>query len=541
MKKNIIAGFHSGHDCSFGILVNGVPYVHAELERYLRLKEPIGDSLEFLFDKYDNFEEIRYFTTGIDLWHGGPHNRFPNTWEKAIKISKQNGGQMCVFGHHQSHAANAFFSSNLEEALIITIDGGGEEVDNDGRIVSANFTVWRGKDNKIERIAVLSDDGLDRSTNIGGFWTQCTKQIFGLSGGYPKGHQAGSVMAMAAIGDHNIYYDDFIEHLNAARTNSNFDYQKYRSLAEKSDQQTYNIAAALQRATEERLKNLIGFYIKKTGLNKICISGGVSLNCVFAGKLYDWFKDEIDEVYADPIPYDAGLTLGSARYLWHHVLENPRIKWKDNSSSYLGFEYSKDLVVETLSKYENEIEYKNVDDDSVVDLLISKKIISVYGGGSESGRRALGNRSILADPRHGDTRDIVNQRVKHRQWYRPFAPSILREHVGDWFEKDIDSPYMSFAIKFKKEKQEQVPAVVHFDGTARLQTVTKNDNQWYYNFINRFYKKTGVPIVLNTSFNDREPIVEFPEHAIKCFLGTEIDYLYFYETGTLVWRKNATP
>ena len=146
-------------------------------------------------------------------------------------------------------------------------------------------------------------------------------------------------------------------------------------------------------------------------------------------------------------------------------------------------------------------------------------------------------RSILADPRHSETKDIVNDRVKHRQWFRPFAPSIIRDEVKNWFVRDIDSPYMSFAIPFKPEKINLVPAVVHHDGTARLQTVTKNDNEWYYNLITLFKEKTGVPILLNTSFNDREPIVETPEDAIKCFLGTDIDFLYFRDYNILISRK----
>jgi len=131
-------------------------------------------------------------------------------------------------------------------------------------------------------------------------------------------------------------------------------------------------------------------------------------------------------------------------------------------------------------------------------------------------------------------KDIINEKVKHRQWFRPFAPSILKDDVKDWFEKDIDSPYMSFVVKFKEEVRDKVPAVVHFDGSGRLQTVTKNDNKWYYNFINSFKEKTGVPILLNTSFNDREPIVETPQDAINCFKGTDIDYLYFYDYNILV-------
>ena len=132
---------------------------------------------------------------------------------------------------------------------------------------------------------------------------------------------------------------------------------------------------------------------------------------------------------------------------------------------------------------------------------------------------------------------LINKKVKHRQWFRPFAPSILREDVKDWFEHDIDSPYMNFAIKFREEVIEKVPAVVHFNNTGRLQTVTEKDNKWYYNFIKQWKEKSGVPIVLNTSFNDREPIVETPEHAIKCYLKTNIDYLYFFDYGILVSKN----
>ena len=176
-----------------------------------------------------------------------------------------------------------------------------------------------------------------------------------------------------------------------------------------------------------------------------------------------------------------------------------------------------------------------MNDDYVIDLLSKDdNVISVFGGGSESGRRALGNRSILADPRSPDMKDIINEKVKHRQWFRPFAPSIIAEDVKDWFERDVESPYMTTVIKFKDKVRDKVPAVVHFDGSARLQTVTENDNKWYYNFIKKFKDKVGVPILLNTSFNDREPIVETPAHAIDCFLRTNIDYLYFREFGILV-------
>jgi len=215
-------------------------------------------------------------------------------------------------------------------------------------------------------------------------------------------------------------------------------------------------------------------------------------------------------------------------------LDNPRIKWKDNFTPYLGFNHN-DRVQEDIEA--NDVVTQKVTDDEVIDLLYDQKIVAVYGGGSESGRRALGNRSILADPRNPDMKDIINEKVKHRQWFRPFAPSILREEVKNWFVKDIESPYMSFVVEFKEEVKEKVPAIVHLNGTARLQTVTENDNKWYYNFIKKWQAKSGVPILLNTSFNDREPICETPQDAINCYLGTEIDYIYFYEQGLLIKRK----
>lgn len=530
---SLIAGFHSGHDCSFCVLKDGKPIIHAELERYIRLKEPIDDSLKFLFKEYKDFDKIQHFTTGLDIWQGGPYNRYPETWSKMVNIANKNKGNIHTYGHHLSHASNAFFSSNLDEALIFTIDGGGEEP-TDERILSCNFAVYFGEGNKVYRIDAFDDHGTgDRKIiNIGSFWSRCTEKIFGLSSGYPKGHQAGTVMGMACLGNPK-YYNDFLNYMHGK---SDLDYQKYKNIASKSEQNTFDVAASLQKATEIKFKELIAPYIKKYDYKNICISGGVSLNCVMAGKMYDWFP-EIKSIYADPIPYDAGLTLGSARYLWHHVMDNPRIKWEDNSTPYLGVQYTHQDILNTLDKFKSKITIEKVNDIFVVDELINKKIISVFNGKSESGRRALGNRSILADPRHKETKDIVNERVKHRQWFRPFAPSILREDVKDWFKLDIDSPYMSFAIPFKKDKINQVPAVVHHDGTARLQTVTKNDNEWYYNLISLFKEKTGVPILLNTSFNDREPIVETPENAINCFLGTDIDYLYFSEHNLIIKRN----
>ena len=180
--------------------------------------------------------------------------------------------------------------------------------------------------------------------------------------------------------------------------------------------------------------------------------------------------------------------------------------------------------------------YRGIKDSTVLKILANQEIVSVFGGRAESGRRALGNRSILADPRNAEMKDWINEAVKHREWFRPFAPAILREEVSKWFEQDIDSPYMSFALKVREEKKDLVPAIVHKDGTARLQTVCWDDNPWFYGFLEKWNELVQVPMLLNTSFNDREPIVETPEDAIKCFLKTGIDNLYFYEHEILITK-----
>ena len=534
-----IAGIHSGHDCSFCILENGIPTFHAELERYIRLKQPMGDALKFLFEEYPEHEDIKHFVTSYDKWEGGIDKRHPETYKKMLSIVQKNDGNFFDEpGHHQSHAANCFFSSNFNEALIVTIDGGGHDyIEEIGEAVSVTISFWHGVDNKIHPLGYISE----KEINIGVLWNWCTTKIFGLSGGYPKGDQAGSVMAMGSMGNPDEYLKYFRQ--LAFKHPSNWTFQQAQAFkflieeSKKGEEQQLDIASSLQKCTEEYVEKIIGKFIDKVDTNNLCLSGGVSLNSVMTGKMFDWYNEKFKNIYACPVPYDGGLPIGAAQYIWHHVLDNPRIEWKDNASSYLGATYTKKQIEESLSNYHDQVDTEDATLDSVLLKLANGKIVSVFSGGSESGRRALGNRSILADPRNPNMKDIINEKVKHRQWYRPFAPSILREEVDNWFEKNIDSPYMSFVLKFKEEMGEKVPAVNHFDKTARLQTVTKSDNPQYYNLLKKWQKVSGVPIILNTSFNDREPIVETPDHALKCFLGTDIDYLYFIDEGILVTKK----
>jgi carbamoyltransferase len=559
-----IVGYQSGHDVSYCILEDGVPIIHEELERFLREKEPLGDGLEFALNNIsdDELDEIKYFTEGNPFDRSG---KYGPICSKEIPYSKmknhvreKNGGHYIV-SHHQSHASNAFFSSNHDDALIITIDGGGNEKQDWKDIHSeysrsgleTSFTVWLGSGNKIQPLKIYNHTYI----NLGCFYQSITKQIYNLSIGHPYGFQGGTVMAMACMGnpDKEIpswggsYFDLFYGMLRGKNTRAGFDSRihdnKLNDLRQlngdynKDEKELFDVAAGAQKALETRAREIITPYVEEYKPKNICLSGGVVLNSVMVGKMYDWYSD-IEDIYVCPIPYDAGLAIGSAQYIYHQVMDKPRVKWSDNSSPYLGRTYDEKSVWSDLDKVSEKLKIKIVDDEVVARLLsVDNNVISVFGGGSESGRRALGNRSILADPRSPEMKDIINEKVKHRQWFRPFAPSITREDVKDWFEKDVNSPYMTAVIRFKEEMRDKVPAVVHFDGTARLQTVTENDNEWYYNFIKKFESVSGVPIVLNTSFNDREPIVETPEHAINCFLRTNIDYLYFREFGILVSKN----
>ena len=545
-----IIGFQSGHDVSYCVLENGVPIIHEELERFIREKEPLGDGLEMALQMLpeEDVNDAKYFVNGCPrarkTYPEILAKKEPDT--KMKSLIEKNDGKYFIVGHHQSHAANAFFSSNYDEALIITVDGSGTEKNDwmniesefgETETFSSAFTFWDGKGLDITPIKRIPMETL----TIGSPWRIYTGKIFGLSSGHPHGLAAGSVMAMAAVGDSDKYWKDFYNAFMAggggpsSATQKNVD--KYKPIAERSEQDAFDVAAGLQRATEVVCKEIMTPIIEERKPKYICMSGGVVLNSVMVGKMYKWFP-EIEQIYICPVPYDGGLSIGGSQFIYHQIFRNPRIEWKDNTSPYLGRAYDEKEIRSEIDKVSDKINVEtNVSDEMVVDLLTSKNIISVFGGGSESGRRALGNRSILCDPRWPDMKDIINEKVKHRQWYRPFAPSILRENVKDWFYKDVDSPYMTTVLDWKEEAKDKVPAVVHLNGTARLQTVTENDNEWYYKFIKKFEDKTGVPIVLNTSFNDREPIVETPEHAINCFMGTNVDYLYFYEYGILVEKR----
>jgi carbamoyltransferase len=260
----------------------------------------------------------------------------------------------------------------------------------------------------------------------------------------------------------------------------------------------------------------------------VCLAGGVAFNCVANGKIFD--ATPFEQVYVHPAAGDAGLAVGAAFYVWHQILRKPRSFVLDHP--YWGPAYSAEEVQsairsspvsrggQTIAELPEEELLRRT-----AGIIANGKILGWYQGRAEWGPRALGNRSIVADPRRAEMKEILNRRIKHREIFRPFAPSILADKTGEWFEKSYPSPFMNLAYSVRPEKRDKIPAPTHVDGTGRLQTVTREANPRYYALIQEFERQTGVPVVLNTSFNDNEPIVCRPEEALDCYLRTQMDAL----------------
>jgi carbamoyltransferase len=283
------------------------------------------------------------------------------------------------------------------------------------------------------------------------------------------------------------------------------------------------MAASVQRFTEELIFHILTHLQKRTGLKNICIAGGVAQNSVANGKLTR--NTPFTNVYIPSAGHDAGISMGAALYVYNQILKQPRAEpiW----TAYTGTRFSNNEIEKYLQS--RNIKYVLYDDEKlygiVADQLINAGVVGWFNGRAEFGPRALGARSILADPRRQDAKDLLNAKIKRRESFRPFAPSILKEYVAEYFEEVDEEPIMEKVFPIRTEKRASVPAITHVDGTGRLQTVDKNITPRYYNLIEAFRKKTGVPILLNTSFNENEPIVNSPEHALECYLRTNMDML----------------
>ncbi len=295
----------------------------------------------------------------------------------------------------------------------------------------------------------------------------------------------------------------------------------------------YDMAASVQARLEECYFELLNAVHAKTKQSAVCLAGGVALNCVANGKIFE--RTPFRDVYVHAASHDAGTSIGAAQYVWHQVLGKPREHVMKHV--YYGPEYTEEEIVSTLEAAG--MEYQRLHDDALIDQtaheIANGKVVGWFQGRMEFGPRALGGRSILADPRRGDMKDILNQRIKHREHFRPFCPSVTAEAAGEFFECDYPSPFMVQAYRIKPSQRDRIPAVTHEDGTGRLQTVERDVNPLYWGLLKRFGEITGVPILINTSFNENEPIVNTPAQALDCFLRTHMDTLVI---GPFLMRKS---
>ena len=453
--------------------------------------------------------------------------------------------------HHLSHAASAFFPSPFNEAVVLTADGVGEW---------ATTTVAVGNGNNLEikkEIHFPHSLGLLYSafTYYTGFKVNSGEyKLMGLAP-YGKPIYQDKIRKLIDLKDDGTFRLDqryFNYATGLTMTNKKFDDlfgQKPRDPKnEKISQFHMDIASSIQKITEEVMISLVKSIRKEYGIGNLCLAGGVALNCVANGKIHQ--EKIFDNIWIQPAAGDAGGSLGAALALWHIDQRNKRsVNTNDDmKGSYLGTEFNQSQIEKELTSagaYFERLSYENLI-EKTSDYLSNEKAIGWFQGRMEFGPRALGARSILADPRSDKMQKNLNLKVKYRESFRPFAPSILKDDLQDWFNIDVDSPYMLlvaeinankkidmtedqkklFGIDKLNVKRSLIPAVTHVDYSARIQTVDKHTNRPYYDLILKFKEKTGCPVLVNTSFNVRgEPIVNSPTDAFNCFMGTELDYL----------------
>ena len=449
--------------------------------------------------------------------------RIPPIIKKKLKYK----GDILFIEHHLAHAASAFLVSPYKEAAILTVDGVGEW---------ATASYGYGKGNEI---ALLKE--LRFPNSVGLLYSTVTAHL-----GFSVNNSEYKVMGLSPYGS-PAYYDKFKKIVDVKEDGSiefDMDYFGYhykltmpskkfveefgpiRKSEEEVTQRHKDIAASLQKITEEIIFKMLNHLYKETKIKNLCMAGGVALNSVANGKITR--NTPFKNVWVQPAASDAGTSLGAAVYAYNAIFGNKR-KYV-MKSAYLGPSFSTEYIQNFFDK--NKIIYKKFKDDAALVKLTSKLIhgnyvVGWFQGRMEWGPRALGARSILSNAANPKMKDILNTKVKHREHFRPFAPVISKEDVHEYFEIDKDEePFMLFVYPFKESKKSLVPSVVHVDGTGRLQTISREENELYYNVIKEFEKLSGVPILINTSFNIRgEPIVCTPEDAYRCMMGTGIDYL----------------
>jgi carbamoyltransferase len=445
--------------------------------------------------------------------------------------------------HHVAHLASTFYCSPFEEAALLSADGLGD-------FASSMWGAGLGR-----RMNFHGSVAFPHS--LGLYYSAVTQYL-----GFLKFGDEYKVMGLGAYGEPE-FLPEFREivHSNGTRFHLKLKYfTHHRTGPEMSwaeadktpvlgkmysdemprklgparapeapiEQRHKNLACSLQARLEEVYLGMLQRLHTETGMKSVCLAGGVAFNCVANGRIPT--STGFENVYVHPAAGDAGLAVGAAQFVWHQVLGNPRGFVMKHA--YWGPEFSREEIRKAVNASrlrENGCAVSELAEEELLrktaGIIADGKILGWFQGRAEWGPRALGNRSIVADPRKPEMKEILNQRIKHREIFRPFAPSILAEKTGEWFEQSHPSPFMTMAYAVKREKRDKIPASTHVDGTGRLQTVTTTANPRYWRLISEFERQTGVPVVLNTSFNDNEPIVCKPPEAIDCFARTQMDAL----------------
>ncbi len=565
-----ILGLNAYHaDSSAAIFKDGKLLAAIEEERFCRVKHWAGfpgEAIKFCLNEAAiSIDKVDHIAIGRD-----PHAKLlkkilfatshPGVGIKAIRNRIQNANmigsldeefarifpgsnkevilsKIKYIEHHRAHLASAFFASPYKEAALLSIDGSGD---------FTTCMIGQGIDSGIQVL-----DSIDFPHSLGIFYSALTQFL-----GFPHYGDEYKIMGLAPYG--KPVHVDKLKRIIQLKNNglfkldlSYFSVTKGNIISYGDDhipkveklfsqkmvneigpsrkhndpvnQFHMDIASSVQKMTEDVVFHVLNSLYERTKMDSVCIAGGVAQNSVANGKITR--NTPFTKVYIPSAGHDAGIAMGAALYVHNHLLQNNRMP--AIRSAYTGSTFNNEQI-EKLLRAEN-IPFTFYPDEKlfevVSDRLVDGGVIGWFNGRAEFGPRALGGRSILADPRRKDAKELLNSKVKRRESFRPFAPSILKEFVGDFFEVIDEVPFMEKVFPVRKEKQDLIPAVTHVDGTGRLQTVEASTNARYYGLIKRFYDKTGIPILLNTSFNENEPIVNTPKEALDCFLRTHMDML----------------
>ena len=503
----IILGLYNGHNAAACVMKDGQILINWELERFSRIKHDYGFNQAFLDQtlKHCNitFDDVELIVTNSQDFKRPPPWKVPSTAVNYLESFMINNKQAYALNHHLAHIASAYYTSPFSEATIITQDGGGDD---------ENFSYGTAQDNRITGFTP------GRVRNIASYWSGITLNNYRMPRlhEYDPGSGAGKIMALAAYGETSAELEQRLEHTMEQRGRSHYTDPHSRAFNNDEDlsdvlkQRSKDVAAALQSYTEKEVWSIYEQVYAKEPNDNLCLAGGIALNCIANTRVKSKFKN----IHVPPFPNDTGLAIGMVLYAHHQINGAPKVN--TYFSPYLGPEYNGISVSSAL--YKCGLKYSELDLDFLVDYLCERKPIVMCRGRSESGPRALGNRSIMCVSDMENGRDFLNFKIKQREWYRPYAPIILDKYVDDILEDYLpESPYMSTSGTIKEEWRDRLSAVNHVDNSTRPQILKNEHNPFLYYLIERVYARTGIPVLLNTSFNKQEPIVETPEEAINTF------------------------